>query len=194
MRRLKGIGYNRRYMPKYIAFLRAINVGGHVVKMNDLKKLFEKMGFSNVSTFIASGNVIFDSASKNRKALEKKIEDSLEKGLGYPVATFVRTTEEVARVLEQSPFKNFESEEKLPALFIGFVADPPENELGKKLKALSTKTDELLVQGSEIYWLCHSKLSDSKLSYAVMEKVLGVKATFRNCTTVRRIALLCNAG
>src|SRR6185369_8391120 len=61
-------------MPKYVAFLRAINVGGHVVKMDQLRALFEALGFANVETFIASGNVIFDSKSKNVAALERKID------------------------------------------------------------------------------------------------------------------------
>ena len=65
-------------MPKYVAFLRAINVGGHLVKMDYLRTLFEALGFENVETFIASGNVIFDSKSKNTQALEKKIESLAE--------------------------------------------------------------------------------------------------------------------
>lgn len=61
-------------MTKYIAFLRAINVGGHNVKMDELKKYFESLGFSNVETFIASGNVIFEASAKDAAKLEKKIE------------------------------------------------------------------------------------------------------------------------
>ena len=59
-------------MPKFVAFLRAINVGGHLVKMDELRGLFEALGFSNVETFIASGNVIFDSKATNVKSLERK--------------------------------------------------------------------------------------------------------------------------
>jgi len=83
-------------MPKYVAFLRAINVGGHTVKMDHLRRLFEAIGFTNVETFIASSDVIFDSTSKSTKALERKIEDYLHRTLGYEVATFIRTTSEVA--------------------------------------------------------------------------------------------------
>ena len=61
-------------MPRYVAFLRAINVGGHTVKMDQLRRLFERLGFSKVETFIASGNVIFESASRSAKALEKNTE------------------------------------------------------------------------------------------------------------------------
>ena len=85
-------------MPKYIAFLRAINVGGHTVKMDQLREVFEQCGFKNVETFIASGNVIFDSTSKNPKALEKKIEAALLKAFGYEVHTFLRTPGELTAV------------------------------------------------------------------------------------------------
>lgn len=69
-------------MSRFIAFLRAINVGGHTVKMNDLRQLFEFLGFSGVETFIASGNVVFETASRNARALERKIEKKLGEVLG----------------------------------------------------------------------------------------------------------------
>src|SRR5205814_3611258 len=76
-------------MPRYVAFLRAINVGGHIVKMDDLRRQFEKLGFTDVQTFIASGNVIFTSPSKDGKALERRIEERLEKAIRYEVRTCV---------------------------------------------------------------------------------------------------------
>src|SRR5262245_28636766 len=91
-------------MPRYIAFLRAINVGGHTVKMDHLRSLFEAMGFRNVSTFIASGNVIFESKSKNPRAIEKQIEGHLRELLGYEVVTFVRTESEVRAIAEYEAF------------------------------------------------------------------------------------------
>ena len=83
-------------MSKYIAFLRAINVGGHTVKMDALRQLFESLGFSNVETFIASGNVTFEAKVGNTKALEKKIETCLRETLGHKVTTFIGTNAEVA--------------------------------------------------------------------------------------------------
>ncbi|MDO8754830.1 MAG: DUF1697 domain-containing protein, partial [Anaerolineales bacterium] len=83
-------------MSKHIAFLRAINVGGHNVKMGHLRQLIESLGFSNVETFIASGNVIFEATAGNTKNLKKKIETCLHEALGYEVATFIRTDAELA--------------------------------------------------------------------------------------------------
>src|SRR6267143_6677915 len=95
-------------MPKYAALLRAINVGGHTVKMEHLRSLFAAIGFSNVETFIASGNVIFDSPSKDGPALERKIEKHLQATLGYEVKTFVRTVSEMAAVANYKPFPESE--------------------------------------------------------------------------------------
>ena len=159
---------------KYVAFLRAINVGGHVVKMDVLRKLFEEMGFSNVETFIASGNVIFDA----RKASEPKIEAALQKALGYEVRTFLRTPEQLAKVAAT----------KLDAegdvLYVGFLAEEPK----RGLESLNTKSDTLHVIGTEIYWVLRTKFSESTLTGAMIEKTLGQKTTLRNITTVRRIA------
>src|SRR5687768_4657369 len=91
-------------MPRYIAFLRAINVGGHTVKMDRLRQLFEELGFANVETFIASGNVIFETRSTKMPALEKKIERHLHAALGYEVTTFIRTPAELTAVAALQPF------------------------------------------------------------------------------------------
>ena len=84
-------------MPRCVAFLRAINVGGRTVKMDYLRSLFEDLGFADVETFIASGNVVFESKSKGVEALAKKIESRLGGALGYEVATFLRTDAQIAR-------------------------------------------------------------------------------------------------
>src|SRR6266542_3017759 len=90
-------------MSKHIAFLRAINVGGHNVQMTALRQLFESLGFSNIETFIASGNVIFDAKAGSTKALEKKIETCLHEALGYKVEAFIRTGAELAKIAKYQP-------------------------------------------------------------------------------------------
>src|SRR6266571_5452163 len=112
-------------MPKFIAFLRAINVGGHVVKMDQLRQFFATMGFANVETFIASGNVIFESKSKDSIALQRQIEKHLHKAVGYEVATFVRTLEELDRVAKNRPFSESELSAAGNTLYVGFIADSP---------------------------------------------------------------------
>ena len=174
-------------MPKYVALLRAINVGGHTVKMDYLRSLFEAIGFASVETFIASGNVIFDARSKDTRALEGKIEKHLQKTLGYEVKTFVRTTSELASVANYKPFSD--SELNAHALFIGFVAESPSAAAKQKLLSFTSEVDDLHVHGREVYWLCRTRmLSDSSFSGALLEKILDMRATFRNSTTVKKIA------
>jgi uncharacterized protein (DUF1697 family) len=174
-------------MPKYVAFLRAINVGGHTVKMDYLRTLFEALGFTNVETFIASGNVIFDSPSRSNKALERRIEASLELTLGYAVKTFIRSTSELAEIASHKPFPEAKVN-AAHALYIGFLAATPSDAAKNKLLALELKMDEFQLNGREIYWLARASFSDSEFSGARLEKTLGVAATMRNVTTVKKLA------
>ncbi len=155
--------------------------------MDYLRNLFAALGFSNVETFIASGNVIFDSKSKDAAALERKIEKHLQETLGYEVKTFVRAISELAAVADYKPFS--ESELNAHTLYVGFVADKPSDQSTQKLLSFNCEVDDLHVQGREVFWLCRAKMmSDSKFSGALAEKILGRQATFRNSTTVKKIA------
>ena len=174
-------------MSKHIAFLRAINVGGHNVKMDHLRQLFESLDLKNVETFIASGNIIFDAKSGSTKNLEKKIEACLHEALGYEVATFIRTNAEVTAIANYKPFPPSKLE-TAAALNIGFLADPLNEDAKQKLMALRTEIDDFHVHGREIYWVCLKKQSDSKISNVTIEKALGVKSTLRGMNTVNKLA------
>ena len=175
-------------MPKYVAFLRAINVGGHNVKMDHLRGLFETMRLSNVETFIASGNVIFDSPAKTAPKLESKIEQYLQTALGYSVATFIRSTSEVAEIAAYKPFADSELNAETHILYIGFGATTPTPEAKRKLASLATRVDDLHTSGREVYWLRRLEIGQSMFSGTLLEKTLGMQLTLRNCTTVKKIA------
>jgi uncharacterized protein (DUF1697 family) len=175
-------------MPKYVAFLRAVNVGGHIVKMDHLRQLFQTLGFSNVETFIASGNVIFDSSSKRTKTLERKIESLLGETFGYSVDTFVRSTSELAEIAQYKPFDESELAADGNALYILFVSDEVSAESKRKLLTFTTEVDDFQVSGREVYWLCRKKISESKVSGALLGRTLGMPATMRNAKTVKRLA------
>jgi uncharacterized protein (DUF1697 family) len=174
-------------MPRHIALLRAINVGGHTVKMDHLRRLFEGFGYSNVETFIASGNVVFDARASGAKKLEATIEAGLRDALGYEVATFLRTDTELAAIAAYQPFPQ-KALDAARALYIGFLAAPLDKDATRRLMALRTGMDEFHVNGRELYWLCRERQSDSTFSNAAFEKATGAKATFRNVTTVRKLA------
>ena len=174
-------------MSRFIAFLRAINVGGHTVKMDLLRQLFEALGFSSVETFIASGNVLLETPSKDAKSLEKKIEDQLREALGYEVATFIRTDAELADIANFEPFRQPELV-AAAALNIAFLSDALDDEARQKLMALRTEIDDFQVHEREIYWLCRKKQSESTFSNAVLEKTLGRQSTLRGVNTVKKMA------
>jgi uncharacterized protein (DUF1697 family) len=175
-------------MPRYVAFLRAINVGGHMVKMEHLRQVFESIGLKNVQTFIASGNVIFQSPSKSSDALEDKIETSLRKELGYEVATFLRTDTEVSRISRYKPF--IESSGVKAAVYIAFLHSKPGKESEKQLLSFRSPINDFRVHNNEVYWHCKKGMMESEFSGAILEKTLGMPATLRNSTTVTRLASL----
>jgi uncharacterized protein (DUF1697 family) len=169
-----------------IAFLRAINVGGHTVTMDRLRQLFERMGFREVETFIASGNVVFEAAG-SAASTEKTIAAGLEKALGHDVATFVRTPAELADIAAYQAFGAADVA-RAQAHCVGFLAEPLGKAAAAKLMALRTEADDFHVHGREIHWLSRMKQSESAFSNAVFEKAVGVRATFRGVNTVRRMA------
>jgi len=168
----------------FIAFLRAINVGGHFVKMERLRALFEELGCSQVETFINSGNVIFKSRSADAAALERKIEKHLSEALGYSVPAFLRTPAELAEIAARRPFDPAAMETAL-GFCVGFLKTPPER---NALAKFQTETELLHVEGRELYWLSHTGQRDSKFNNAVCERALKAKSTFRSMTTVEKLA------
>lgn len=174
-------------MPRYVAFLRAINVGGRVVKMDELRAIFEAMNFRQVETFIASGNVIFETKAEAGVTLAAKIEARLLKALGYKVATFVRTDGEVAAIAGRKPFAEA-AMETAPTFCVGLLGAPLGADGERRLMNLRSADDDFRVAGSEVYWLGQKKQSESTFSNAVLEKALGVKATFRGMSTMQKLA------
>ena len=177
-------------MPRYVAFLRAINVGARRMKMDALRDLFVALGLDDAETFIASGNVIF-SSRKSAKTLEPAIEKHLLSALGFEVVTFVRTIEEIEAVADGGPLASVASDET--TTHVGFLRNAPEPETCQKLADMSGEADRLVVEGRELFWLVRGKLMDSKLTGAKIEKVVG-PTTFRNVTMLRRLVAKCSSA
>jgi uncharacterized protein (DUF1697 family) len=177
-------------MTRYIALLRAINIGGHVVKMDYLRRQFESLGLLKVQTYIASGNVIFESGARNPQALEKKITAHLHEVLGYEVATFIRTAAELLEIAEYEPFTAASPAEHTGSLYIGFATRALDEPARQAVLACHSPVDDFNVRGREIYWLCRVMSSESAFSPGRLERTLGMPLTFRNSTTVRKLASL----
>jgi len=173
-------------MPRYVALLRAINVGGHTVPMAALRTSFAALGCTDVSTLIASGNVLFRTASRSAAALERRIAAALEAEYGFPVATFLRTPDEM-QAAAAHPFATVAEGDALAVGFLSRALTPADEPL---VQQFATPDDVFIARGRELYWRRQGRVSDSKFTLARFERTLTLEATFRNITTVRKLAEL----
>ncbi|MEO7358710.1 MAG: DUF1697 domain-containing protein [Gemmatimonadaceae bacterium] len=176
-------------MPRYIAFLRAVNVGGRVVKMAHIKSIFESIGLSAVETFIASGNVIFSTRSTVIPSLVTTAETALKKALGYEVPVFIRTDAEVVNMAERK-YTVFSATEVDGAhsLNIGCLHAPFPAEAQEAMSGFDTECESFRTDGSEIFMLLHRSVVNSRFSITKFEKAIGAGTTFRNINTIQRLA------
>ena len=172
-------------MPQYIAFLRAINVGGRMVKMDDLKKILAMPGIKNVRTYIHSGNAIFDSAETDKEALVKKIEIKLQKSLGFEVKTLLRTIPDIETIIKKNPFKKHVED---MALHVSFLSEKADKTLADGLLALQTEFEQFHFIDTEVYILVRKGgYGETKFSNTFLEKKLKLSATTRNWATVNKM-------
>lgn len=159
----------------HVAFLRAVNVGGRVVKMEALRKIFSDAGFKDVRTFIQSGNVFFESTATPR-TLEPKIEKLLTKALGYPVPVMVRAIDELDAMVESSPFQRMTPAEHERHL-VAFLSEPlPKT----KFPVVGPKGDFQIIgadQGAAFLVTDVSKAVPNPAPF--LEKTFGVQMTGR---------------
>jgi uncharacterized protein (DUF1697 family) len=171
---------------QYVAFLRAINVGGRTVRMDRLREAFQALDLANVATFIASGNVIFDSGARNARKLEARIETHLHRVLGFEVDTHLRSVPELAGIAAYEPFPHLLPRTVGALLLVGFMRDPATAELATAAASLCSDVDALHVAGREVYWL-RTRPSESRIAAGMLDKAVRAPMTTRNINTIHRI-------
>ncbi len=170
-------------MNKYIAFLRAINVGGNsIIRMADLKRMFESFGLENVETYIQTGNVIFELSAKDAAVLEEQLEHHLEKAWGKKIQLFVRTIRQVSAIVKACPFDPKEGE----SVYIVILDKKPSKKSIDALMAFRGEFDHFAVKGKEGYQLRRSREKTTFVNHSV-EQILGVPGTSRNLTTIKKL-------
>ncbi len=174
-------------MPKYAAFLRGINVSGRRVKGPELCAPFETVGAGEVTTFRASGNVIFTAPREPLAKLTARIEAALESALGYDVAVFLRSAGEVREIAGREPFPPAQMKASTGKLQVAFLAERPSAKARKGVLALATDRDRLAFGAQELYWLPSGGTQDSELDQRALGKLLGL-TTMRTKGTVEQIA------
>ena len=187
-------------MPRLVALLQGINLGDRRVKGDRLREIFEELGLEDVDTFLASGNVIFDDPGGGtpdrqdrsapsraaRQELERRIEAGLAEALGFEVATFVRSTDDLQRLLEADVVAAADEEGLTP--YVSFLRREPGPEVAEALEALATEDDRFHLTGRHVFWLRRGGISDTTISRSQRDAAFGgAERTRRKLTTVRRL-------
>jgi uncharacterized protein (DUF1697 family) len=176
-----------------ICFLRGINVSGkNMIKMNDLTALFKKLGFSDVSTYLQSGNVVFRS---DKSLSEKNTHDKIKKGIanefGMDVPVLIKSGEELSEILRRNPFmeeKGIEAD-KLHVTMLDSVPGKDKTDL---LFKSDFSPERFAVSGKDIFLYCPDRYGRAKLNNNFLEKKLGVTATTRNWRTITNLIEMTN--
>ena len=174
---------------RYVALLRGINVGGNtMVKMADVKSLFQELGFTGIESYINSGNLAFNDKKRSESAIAGRIEKALKEKFDRDIRVMVREQTEIRNVLDNNPFKGkFDSHKQMHVLFMQENMPKDKEEL---LTAQNRSSEMFAVRGREIYALLKDGVADSLLGKGYIDKKLKVPVTARNWRTVEKIAQL----
>jgi len=178
-------------MTKYIALLRGINVGGkRKVLMADMKALFEKLGFTNITTYIQTGNVIFESKkSEDNLTLAQCIQNAILETYQFEVPVMIRSLSEWEQAISDNPFFKDKSI-AIGRLHLTLLDESPEADRLAFLKKMDFGFDQFEIIGKHVFICCAEKYSDTKLTNGLFEKKLKCKATTRNWKTVLKLSEL----
>ena len=173
-------------MSKYISLLRGINVSGQKkIKMTELKELYETLNFTNVTTYIQSGNIVFCSNEKDVKKIQKLIEQKIEEIYKFFVPTLVLTENELNKIISKLPFEI--SEIDTSKFCFVFLDSSPKKSLVDSIIHLNTDAEKFIVRGDVIYFYCMIGFGKTKLTNNFFEKKLKVTATTRNWKTTNKL-------
>ena len=173
-------------MPRYAAFLRAINLGkSRRVSGAELRELFEGLGFDEVASFRTSGNVVFETAKTAK--LQERIEAALAKELGYEVGVYLRTDRQLLALADERPFTPKQLDATQGKIQVDLLYRKPAKRVQDQVLALSTADDLLAFGQRELYWLPRAGTMESDLDQEAIAKLLG-PTTRRTKGTIEQLA------
>lgn len=185
---MKDRNKNSSNSTTYIAFLLGINIGPHKrVAMSELKKMCEHMGFENVRTLLASGNVVFDAQKKSTDALTRELEAQLKKTFGFEIGVIVRTIADIQKMIDANPFKKIDATKNIR--YVTFYTEQPKEKVttgkiqGKKGNPFSI----LSVSDNVVFSSRELEASATPDMMSVLGKMLGKKITTRNWNTIEKL-------
>lgn len=176
-------------MAKYAAFLRGINVGGHKpVQMEKLREAFEALGFQNVKTLLASGNVIFEAPSANAGTLVKRIEKKLRETFGHEINTIIRTAAKLQALADSEPFQGIRVTPRT-RLFVTFLSGKPTTSLKIPYESPDKSFRILRLTGGDVCSVLTlgPQWAKNLRQMNILEKEFGKKVTTRTWNTVVKV-------
>ncbi len=178
-------------MPKFVALLRGINVGGHnLVAMSDLRDLLGDLGFVSAKPLLQSGNLVFTSDRGTGAGLERRLEKETAKRLSVSVDYVVRSAEEWEKIVARNPFPK-QANDDPSHLLVMFLKTAPPVERVDALRASIRGPEVLRSDGKQLYVVYPDGVGRSKLTGTLIERKLGSRGTARNWNTVLKLAALC---
>jgi uncharacterized protein (DUF1697 family) len=173
-------------MPRYVALLGSINVGGNRLKMADLKAALEDHGFADVATVVASGNVLFDHARAGEAELADELSGIIKQRFGIDSLAHIRTRAELGSSISDNPFHGNGEDRFVHSIFLD--GQPPQDRFDALLAEHRDKGGERLALGPRVLYLDYVHgVGVSSLTGPFLQRRLGVRGTARNMTSLKRI-------
>lgn len=180
-------------MQTYISVLRGINVSGHrVIKMDALKKSYAELGFTNILTYIQSGNVIFQFKKSEHLKIENMIKNKISDEYGFDVPVIVKDAKDLKNVIKNNSFLNNKNVD-LSKLHVTFLSAIPAKSEVKRIKEIDFSPEEFIICDDIIYLYCPGGYGNTKLNNNFFENKLKVKATNRNWKTVNELCKIADS-
>lgn len=172
---------------KYISVLRGINVSGkNLIKMDALRTSYENAGFSNVQSYVQSGNIIFESDSEQIKELEQTIIEFIKHDFGFAVPVIVLSVDQLKRIIENNPFVQ-QPEKDSNFFHVTFLSEKPELSDYSVIESKKSEGEEIAFADNAIYLYCPNGYGKTKLTNNLIESKLKITATTRNWKTVNEL-------
>ena len=174
-------------MTTYISILRGINVSGHnLIKMDALRKLYENLGFQNVTTYVQSGNVVFTGDEIDVNESGQRISQQIEKDFGYEVPVIVLTLSKLKQVIDTNPFLK-DNNIDIAYLHVTFLSSKPGHYDHQIIEAKKQNEEEISFSDNAVYLYCPNGYGRTKLTNNFLEAKLKVGATTRNWKTTTEL-------
>jgi uncharacterized protein (DUF1697 family) len=169
----------------YVAFLRGVNLGpNNKISMPALRAMAADLGYTDVATYINSGNLIISSPKKSA-TVEREISDAIKKTFGRPIDVTVRTPAQLKKILAENPYPDGNPSQ----VTVAFLTKPPPANAKEKVAAVATESEPFEFVGQEVYVNYSNGLGRSKLAEK-FSAIIGVSSTVRNIRTVQKVLVL----